>query len=78
MRNSASESVSLAGQHVADLDARLGQSRLKARLTTGTGGLLAATAWVSAVLIGAACIVWVATAPARRRAEANAVTDEAR
>lgn len=72
MTSDASNDLKAAGRearHVAKVDVRLGSMTMHSKLAISTGGLLAVSALVGVILAGTAGIVWVATGPARRRAE---------
>jgi hypothetical protein len=58
-----------SARHSAETEVKLGRFSATSRLSLTTGGLLAVTGLVGVILSGTAAIVWVATAPARRRAE---------
>lgn len=59
----------IAPKHVAEFDVKLGAFTATSRLSITSGGLLAVAGLVGVILGGTAGIVWVATGPARRRAE---------
>lgn len=59
--------------HTASFEFEAGPFRTRASAKISTGGLLATGVAVAVVILAVAPLVWAATSPARRRAEAGRI-----